>query len=181
MSGSGADPAQTIRPSPDQPPAVPPPPPGPGVVPPFVAPPTDGIQRRRWTAIGLSAGAAVLFCVAGVAGFVGLIYLGVQMVGEQAQGTVSDYLTALRDEEYGLAYELLCDDLQASTSPGAFARNASSGPRVAGFEVGDASLTTNPIKVTAMIDYVDGDVRTVRFAMVQDTTTGGFEVCGETD
>jgi hypothetical protein len=181
MSDSGAEPAQAVQPRPDQPLAVPPPPPGPGVVPPFVAPPTDGLRKRRWTAIGLSAGAAVLFCVAGVAGFGGLVYLGVQMLSEQAQGTVSDYLTALRDEEYGLAYELLCDDLQASTSPGAFARNASSGPRVEGFEVGNASLATNPVEVPATIDYVDGDVRTVRFVMVQDTNTGGFEVCGEAD
>jgi hypothetical protein len=151
------------------------------VQPPFVAPPTDGTRQRRWVAAGLSAGVALLLCLAGAAGFGGLIYLGVQTLSEEAQGTVVDYLTALRDEEYGQAYGLLCDDLQASMSPSEFARTSSEGPRVREFDVGEASFATDPIEVPATIDYADGDVRTIRFAMFQDTSTGGFEVCGEAD
>jgi hypothetical protein len=181
MSGSGSEQLQTVRPWPDQAPMAPPPPPGPGVQPPFVAPPTDGTRQRRWMAAGLSAGAAVLLCVAGGLGFAGLIYLGVQSLGEQAQGAVVDYLTALRDEEYGQAYVLLCDDLQATMSPSEFARTSSEGPRVQRFDVGQASFVTDPVEVPATINYADGDVRSVRFAMFQDTSTGTFEVCGEAD
>lgn len=181
MTGSGGEQAQIVRPGPEQAPAAPPPPPGPGVQPPFVAPPTDGARQRRWAAVGLSAGAAVLLCLAGGAGFGGLIYFGAQAVAEQAQGTVVDYLSALRDQEYGQAYKLLCDDLQASMSVDQFARSRSADPRIAEFDVGRASLVTDPIQVPATIDYVGGQVRTVQFLMEQDTGTGAFEVCGESD
>lgn len=181
MSGSGIEQSPTVRPWADQPSAAPPPPPGPGVQPPFVAPPTDGTRQRRWMAVGLSAGAAVLLCVVGAVGLGGLAYFGVQALGEQAQGAVVDYLTALRDEEYGRAYDLLCDDRQASRSVDDFAREESARPRISEFDVGRASLATDPVEVPATIDYVDGDVRQVRYAMFQDTSTGEFEVCGEVD
>ena len=180
-SGRADDSAQAVRPWPDQPPAAPPPPPGPGVQPPFVAPPTDGTSRRRWTAVGLSAGAALLLCLAGVAGFGGLVYFGVQAVREQAQGTVVDYLTALRDQEFGEAYALLCDSVQANTSPTEFARASQDSPQVSRFDVGQPSLATAEIEVPATIDYADGGVRAVRFLMFQDPSTGAFEVCGEAD
>lgn len=190
MSGSAAPPGegggaaavpQTVRPWPDQAPAAPPPPPGPGVQPPFVAPPTDGTRQRRWMAVGLSAGAVVLLCIAGVAGLGGVLYFGIQAVREQAQGVVVDYLTAVRDQEYGQAYGLLCDRLQATTTPAEFQRSFVDGPRIAGFEVGQPSLATPELEVPATIDYIGGDVRSVRFLMFQDTSTGAFEVCGEAD
>jgi U5 snRNP spliceosome subunit len=170
--------AETVRWS-GQPPA-PPPPPGPGVQPPFVAPPADGTSRRRWIAVGLSTGAVLLACIAGIASLGGVVYLGYQALREQAQGTVTDYLTALRDQEYGQAYELLCDSIQASTSPQAFERANREGPGIRSFDVGEPALAED-IVVPATIRYTNSTTRTVRFLMFQDTTTGALEVCGEAD
>src|SRR5689334_13140130 len=108
MSASPASP--TV---PTLPPAPPQPPPGPGVQPPFVAPPTDGTRRRRGWAIGLSIGAVVAICALGVAALVGLGFLLVRVVQDEAKATVVSYLSALRDKDYETAYGLLCDSLQA--------------------------------------------------------------------
>ncbi|MBX6752470.1 MAG: hypothetical protein IRY85_22880, partial [Micromonosporaceae bacterium] len=155
-------------------------PPGPGVQPPFVAPPADGTSRRRWMAVGLSTGAVLLACIAGLASLGGVVYLGYQALREQAHGTVVDYLTALRDREYGQAYELLCDSLQATMSPEAFERSNREGPRISGFEVGEPTLAED-IVVPATIRYSNSTARTVRFVMFQDAATGALEVCGEAD
>ncbi len=162
-------------------PTAPPPPPGPGVQPPFVAPPTDGARQRRWVAIGLGIGAAVLLCVAGVAGLGGLAVLGAQMLREQARATVTDYLTGLRDGDWDKAYGELCDELQQVISPERFAADQASFPRVESFEVGDSDFAREPITVAATVTRVDSRAEDVEYIIWQDPTTGGFEVCGEAD
>jgi hypothetical protein len=162
-------------------PVAPPPPPGPGVQPPFVAPPTDGSRQRRWVAIGLGIGAAVLLCVAGVAALGGLVVLGTQMLREQARDTVAQYLTGLRDGDWDKAYGELCDDLQEVVSPQRFAAEQAALPRVESFEVGEPDLATEPFAVPATVSRTDGAVVDVDYLIWQDPTTGGFEVCGEAD
>lgn len=185
MTGSGGPAGgggvvQTAGPRPDQP-TAPPPPPGPGVQPPFVAPPNDGAKQRRWTAVGVSIAAALLLCVSGVAGFGGLVYFGFQSVREQSHGVVVDYLSALRDREYAQAYGLLCEPLQAQISAAEFDRVNRAAPRISWFDVGEPSLTSPEIEVPATIRYANREVRNVRFILDQDESTGGFEVCGEAD
>jgi hypothetical protein len=130
--------------------------------------------------VGLSVGAAVVLCFAGVGGLGGLVVLGTQVIREQAQAAVTEYLTALRDEEFRDAYDMICDQRQARTSRVDFERAQRRGPQVTGFEVGGAQLAEE-LLVPATISYDDRSERSVRFVMVQDTTTGEFEVCGETD
>src|SRR3981189_2170850 len=84
------------------------PPPGPGVVPPFVAPPTDGTRQRRWLAVGLAGGAALVVCLGGLVGFGGLLVFGSQMVVQQSQTAVTDYLTAIKGRNYDAAYNKMC-------------------------------------------------------------------------
>lgn len=162
------------------PPTVPPPPPGPGVQAPFVAPPTDGARRRRGWAVGLSIGAAVLVCVAGVAGAGGFLALAAQAVRDQAESAVEDYLGALRDEKYDQAYALICDPLQARTPLSEFASAQRDQPTITGFEVGGASLSED-ITVPARVEREDGTVRSVRYYLLQDRRTAELEVCGEAD
>jgi hypothetical protein len=131
-------------------------------------------------AVGLSTGAVLLACLAGLVSFGGVVYLTYQALREQAQGTVVDYLTALRDREYGQAYDLLCDAYQATTSREAFERTNREGPRIGSFDVGEPAVTED-IVVPATIRYTNSTIRTVRFVMYQDTQTGALEVCGEAD
>jgi S-adenosylmethionine:diacylglycerol 3-amino-3-carboxypropyl transferase len=131
-------------------------------------------------ALGLSTAAVLVACVAGIAALGGVFYLAYQALREQAQATVVDYLTALRDREYDQAYDLLCDSFQATTSREAFERSNRQGPRISSFDVGEATLTEE-IVVPATIRYSNSTERTVRYIMFQDTATGGLEVCGEAD
>jgi hypothetical protein len=146
-----------------------------------VAPPTDGTRQRRWVAIGLSIGAGVLVCIGGVAGLGGLAVLGSQMLREQAQDTVTEYLTGLRDGQWDHAYGELCDDLQRAVSPQRFADEQSALPRVQTFEVGAPDFSREPFTVAASVTRTGGDVDDIDYIVWQDPTTGGFEVCGEAD
>jgi hypothetical protein len=149
------------------------------VQPPFVAPPTEGTSRRRWIAAGISAGVVVLLCAAGVAGVIGVGVLLYQVVRDQAEASVTQYLTALQEENFDEAYGLLCDGLQARISPQQFA-NDNRTPQVIDFEVGE-TLLQEEILVPATIEYSDGFTRSVRYVMFQDPQTGGVEVCGLVD
>ncbi len=159
---------------------VPQPPPGPGVQPPFVAPPTDGARQRRWLAIGLSTGFVVLVCIGGLFGVGSLVVLGTRVVQDQATAKVTEYLTAVRDGEYQRAYSLLCDERQARESERQFVNDNLGGPRVREFTVGRAELSDD-IRVPATIRYADGSADTVDFVMAQDGRTGDVEVCAVED
>jgi hypothetical protein len=93
---------------------------------------------------------------------------------------VTEYLTAVRDGEYGRAYSLLCEERQARLSEREFINDKQDGPRVSDFAVGEAELSED-IRVPATIHYADGTVDTVDFVMAQDGRTGDVEVCGEED
>ena len=154
------------------------PPPGPGVQPPFVAPPTDGSRQRRWLAIGLASAAALLCCVGGLFGLGALVVLGNQTVQDEATGVVTDYLTAVRDEEYVDAWALLCESEQDRTPLSDLARSYQDGPKLAAFEVNDLD-TSRGLVVSATLHYENGDRDDVRFRLEQETSTGRFKVCGQ--
>jgi hypothetical protein len=156
---------------------VPPPPPGPGVQPPFVAPPTDGTTRRRWVAAAVSAGVVLVLCLGGVAAVGGLVVLGIQVIRDESQASAHDYLTALRDQDFGKAYGLQCDQIRQQLSRGQYEQVVRGGRRVASFTVGTASVNSNQVTVPADVDFTDGSTASGGLPMAQDGNTGAFEVC----
>lgn len=156
---------------------APPPPAGPGVQPPFPAPPRDGERKRVWIGLGVGAVALVLCCVGGVVGFGGLIVTGMQAVSEQAKVTVGDYLKALTERRYPDAYRLLCDEAQARESEAAFARRIGAGPQVAGYTVGKPDTNQQPVVVPAEVSYDSGQQRSLRFTLTQDRDNAKLEIC----
>jgi len=158
--------------------AFPPPPPGPGVRPPFVAPPTDGARQRRWLAIGLASAAALVCCVGSLFGLGGLVVLGNQMIENQARGVVTDYLSAIRDEEYGEAYALLCESEQAHASLSEFSRSLANEPALASFQVREPH-SADRLTVDATLRYESGGSDDVRFVIEQERSTGELRVCGQ--
>jgi hypothetical protein len=160
-------------------PAPPAPPPrGPGVVPPFAAPPSEGRSSRMWLGLGVAGIAVVLCCGGGLAAVVGLLVAGTRALDEQAEIVITDYLEAISDEEYGEAYDLLCPDLQQRESLGAFERRVAAQPQISAFQVGDTDLTTDII-VPVRVTYATGGTDSLRFVMAQDSETGGLLVCGD--
>ncbi|MBF9134129.1 hypothetical protein I0C86_35105 [Plantactinospora sp. S1510] len=157
------------------PPDAPAPPPGPGAVPPFAAPPSEGRGMRMWLGIGVAALAVVLFCGGGGAALVGLLVSGAEALNEQARTVVGEYLDAVDDEEFSKAYHLLCDAAQQQESPAEFQRRVSAEPEIASFQVGDVSLTSE-LSVPVDVTYASGGQDNLRALLDQDSA-GGLKVC----
>jgi hypothetical protein len=153
----------------------PPPPQGPGVYPPFPAPPVEGRGRRLGLGLGVGAGVLVLVCGGGVAAAVGLGRVMTSALNEQAEVVVGDYLDALRDREWSQAYDQLCDEARQKETEAQFTSRVSTAERITSWEVGNVDLTqlAAPVAVT----YADGDTADLRAYLGQDRETGGFEVC----
>jgi hypothetical protein len=151
----------------------PPPPPGPGVAPPFAAPPTDRDNKGLW--IGLSAGALllVLCCVGGIGGIV-LLSADGGLAKTQAVQVVSGYLDALMDEDYGGAYDLLCEEQSGAMSRTEFRRLASRNP-IESYEVGDVTVQGQEILVEVRVKPVSGTAQTGDYRVVQESTE--LKVC----
>jgi hypothetical protein len=157
--------------------AVPPPPPGPGVRPPFIAPPTDGLRRRRGMAIGLAAGAAVLAVLACVGGIGSLFYFGTKVVVQQQQKAVTEYLTAVQVGDYEAAYDMLCPAEQERISRPTFIAGQSIQRRISSFTVHPPNM--NEATVRATVTYADGETEEIRFTLWQDAQAAEFRVCGQ--
>jgi hypothetical protein len=157
---------------------VPAPPPGPGVVPPFAAPPTEGRGARLWLGLGAAGLVAVLCCGGGIAAVVGLVLVGTRAIDEQARVVVTDYLDAVSNEQWDKAYDLLCNDLQRAENRAAFQRRVQREPAISTFRVGQTDVVGDSgIVVPVDVTYDSGSRDTLRFAMSQDGRTGQFEVC----
>ena len=153
----------------------PPPPQGPGVFPPFPAPPVEGRGRRLGLGLGIGAGVLLLVCGGGVAAAVGLTTVMSSAVNEQADVVVGDYLEALRDREWSQAYEMLCPQAKAQETESQFTSRISTGDMITAWDVGNVELVqlSAPVAVT----YASGDTADLRAYLGQNRQTGGFEVC----
>lgn len=158
------------------PPGVPAPPPGPGVSPPFAAPPTEGRSKRLWWGLGVGAFAIVLCCGAGGAAVIGLAVTGTQAVDEQARVVTGDYYQALVDEQYGEAYDLLCDAVQNRESRPEFERRVAAEPDISSYRVGGVNI--NDLTVPVDVTFSGGSRDTQQVNLAQDRQTGTLEVCG---
>ncbi|MEV1288826.1 hypothetical protein [Micromonospora sp. NPDC049679] len=156
---------------------MPVPPPGPGVSPPFAAPPTEGRTTRLWIGLGVAALAVVLCCGGGGAALLGLAVTGTQAVNERARVVVGEYFDAVEQEEYDKAYALLCGDVRRRESPPEFERRVAAEPQITSYTVRDATIA-NEVIVPVDVTYARGGGRTVRVVLAQDSGTGEFEVCG---
>src|SRR5690242_11629930 len=97
-------------------PHVPAPPQGPGVYPPFPAPPVEGKGKRIGLGLGVGAGVLVLVCGGGLAALIGVGISASGSLQERAHVAVSQYLDALHDQKYDKAYQLLCDEARDDES-----------------------------------------------------------------
>jgi hypothetical protein len=153
------------------------PPQGPGVQPPFAAPPIDGDRTRVWVGLGVGAAALLLCCLGGVAGVGGLLYTGIRALNEQARVAVGGYLDAVEAENFVEAYSRLCDDAKRQESVQQFSARLADEPHISGYTLYEASIAEQ-IVLPADVRYDTGQQQTLRFVLIQDTQTGELEVCG---
>ncbi|GIJ35536.1 hypothetical protein Vse01_46840 [Micromonospora sediminimaris] len=152
------------------------PPPGPGVAPPFAAPPTEGGRSRLWLGLGAGALALLLCCGGGGTAVVGLLVSGVQAIEEQGRTVSGDYYRALADGEYGQAYDQLCEDARRRESRQEFERRSAAEPQISSYRVGEVDTTT--LTVPVEVTYRGGGQERQQVVLAQDPQTGGMEVCG---
>jgi hypothetical protein len=126
----------------------------------------------------VSAGVVLVLCLGGVAAVGGLVVLGIQVIRDESQASVRDYLTALRDQDLAKAYGLRCEPFRQQVTLARFEQVERSAPRVTSFTVGTASVTSNQVTVPADLDLADGSSDSESYPMAQDGTTGAFQVCG---
>jgi len=160
-------------------PEVPAPPRGPGVAPPFAAPPTDRNRKALWIGLGIGGLALVLCCVGGLFGFGLIVVSGADRVKTQAHQVVDDYLVDLQRQDYDKAYDLLCARLTARTSPEEYAAQQRDQPRPVSHTVGQTQIGS-VIVVPAAVHYDNGSNRDLQFQLSQDTGTGELKVCAVT-
>ncbi|WP_329111431.1 hypothetical protein OG792_26210 [Micromonospora sp. NBC_01699] len=155
---------------------MPGPPPGPGVTPPFAAPPTEGRTMRLWLGLGVAGLAVLLCCGGGVAAVVGLTVSGVEAINEQAQVVAGDYFEAVSNQEFDKAYDFLCDAAQRRESPREFEQRVAEEPEIDSFRIGEVTAT-NDLIVPVGVTYTSGSRDNLRVRLTQDTRTGALEVC----
>jgi hypothetical protein len=135
---------------------VPAPPRGPGVAPPFAAPPTDRNKRGLWIGLGVGAVVLLLCAVGGVAGIFVLYRAGTEQVKRDAVTVVTTYLNALRGNDFNTAQAQLCPRLAREYSPARLAADFRAWP-FTNFRL-DEPRVTNGIEVTAHLDTSGGTV-----------------------
>ncbi|MEV6306421.1 hypothetical protein AB0M02_43925 [Actinoplanes sp. NPDC051861] len=156
-------------------PVAPPPPPGPGVHPPFPAPPVEGKGRRIGLGLGIGAGVLVLVCGGGAAALFGLGSAADDALNEQAAVVVGRYMESVQKREFAKAYDQLCSDAQDEETRAEYTVRMLATEPVKDYDVGDFNALgwTVPVDVT----YTDGDSDRLEARLVQNTSTGAFEVC----
>ncbi|MGC4808526.1 hypothetical protein [Micromonospora sp. DT233] len=153
-----------------------PPPAGPGVAPPFAAPPTEGRSVRLWLGLGVGALAVLLCCGGGGAAMVGLAVSNVEAVQEQGRAVTEDYYQGLAERKYAKAYDALCDDAQRRESRAEFERRVAAEPKIDAYRVGDVNLTT--LTVPVAVTFAGGNRADQEVTLGADEATGAMEVCG---
>ncbi|MFF5073863.1 hypothetical protein ACFY2R_22350 [Micromonospora olivasterospora] len=155
---------------------MPPPPAGPGVAPPFAAPPTEGGRARLWLGLGVGALAVLLCCGGGGTAVVGLAVSNVQAVREQGRAVTQDYYEGLVERKYAKSYDALCDDARRRESRPEFERRVSAEPQVDSFRVGE--VDTNNLTVPVAVTFSGGSRGSQRVTLAPDRQTGAMKVCG---
>lgn len=159
---------------------APEPPPGPGVRPPFAAPPSDRDHKRLWIGLGVGALALVVCCVGGLFGLGVLAVTGGNQLTSQARQVVTDYLGALRGGSYATAYDLLCEPLRQQETEADFALRMARADRVVDFSVGTPRVA-NQIVVPADVTVASGGRETQSFTLAQDRSAEtDLKICGVT-
>lgn len=156
---------------------APAPPAGPGVQPPFAAPPSEGRTARVWLGLGVAGLAVVLVCGGGLVAGVGLILTGNAAINEQAHTAVEEYLQAVGAGRFGEAYRLLCDELRQRQSEREFTARVSRQPRVREYELRKTEMrSSDEAAVPANVTYTNGVRRSVTYRVV--VSHGQLRYCG---
>jgi hypothetical protein len=165
--------------SPADPAAGPPPPPrGPGVYPPFPAPPTEGRNRRVGIGLGIGGGVLLLACGGGIATVFVLVTVTSRALNEQVHVVVREYLDDVRAKRYNEAYDEQCQEAKDRESRAEFAGRVAEDEPIASYRIGDISLASLDQSVPVDVTYQNGGTGQLYVSLGQNPRTGRYQVCG---
>ncbi len=156
---------------------VPAPPQGPGVVPPFPAPPTEGRRFRLGLGLGLGALVVLLVCGGGVAALIGFGTVAGRALNEQADVVIGAYIDDIKAKRYAEAYRSLCAETRASTTEAQFTSQVADDEPIAEYDVGTLDLASVDLAVPVDVTYENGRTARLRAFLGQNQQTGQFQVC----
>lgn len=142
---------------------------------PFAAPPTERDRKRLWIGLGVGGAALLLCCVGGLVGFGALAVIGQRTLPSQARTVVGDFLDRLSQQEWGEAYDLLCQPRRRSEGLAAFTDRQQQYPQIDSYAVATPAQKTAPFVVTAQVRDRDGDEEDERYQVVAES--GQLKVC----
>jgi hypothetical protein len=135
---------------------VPAPPPGPGVAPPFAAPPSDKSRRGLWIGLGVGGLVLLLFCAVGLFGIGVLVVGATDQAKREATQVVTSYLNALQAGRYDRAHAYYCDRLAREVTRVELAAEARREP-FTDFRLDDPRIA-NGVEVAAHLTTSGGEV-----------------------
>ena len=153
------------------------PPQGPGVVPPFPAPPTEGRRLRIGLGLGIGGLVLVLACGGGVAALIGFGTLVGRALNEQAAVVVGDYIEDVNAKRYAEAYRSLCAEARAAQTEAQFTSEVADDEPITRWDVGDVNLNDPDLPVPVDVTYADGETARLRAYLAQNPETGQMQVC----
>jgi hypothetical protein len=172
-------PQPAVGPMPPAGPApIPAPPQGPGVFPPFPAPPIEGRGLRVGLGLGIGGAVLLLVCGGGIAAVAGLVTVTGRALNEQAHVVVGDYFKAVQEKRYAEAYDSQCQDAKDSESQAEFTSRFTRSSAITSYQVGDVDLASVDLSVPVDVTYSDGDSGTLHVYLGRSKDTGEFQVCG---
>lgn len=131
---------------------------------------------RMWLGLGAGALAVLLCCGGGSVAMFGLAITSGQATEEQARAVTEDYYQAVADEQYGRAYELLCDNLQHRESQQEFQQRLGAEPAIATYKVGEPDV--NDLTVPVDVTFDGGGKDRQQVTLSEDRNSGSLEICG---
>lgn len=169
-------------------PAVPPVPPGPGLRPPFAAPPVrkEAGTLTLWLLLG---GFALLACmVGGGIGLGGALSTAMRETEEQATTAATEYLEALVDGRYVEAYQMTCAPFRKKVDQQEYVTDKQRAGPLVDYELGTIAATREGrlmVPVTLVSDAGESNIGLVMAWEAADGSTDSRErdltvrVCGE--
>jgi hypothetical protein len=153
------------------------PPQGPGVFPPFPAPPTEGRSRRVGLGLGIGAFVVLLVCGGGLAAAIGLTAVVSRAMNEQAEVVVGAYLDDLEAQRYDDAYRSLCSEARDAESQAEFTSRVATEEPIESYEIGKVNPADVDLAVPVDVTYADGRTERLSAFLGQNRETGQFQVC----
>lgn len=140
----------------------------PSGTPPYTPPPVEAPRKKSPLLLILAiVGGVIVLCVVGIIVFAGSIFGGVMALTQPVVDAGDSYMSALRDGDYGRAFELSAPSLQDEVGNAAGLEDALGFKQPASWTFTSRSIRNGEGRVSGDTKYKAGDSGTVEIILTQ--------------